>query len=68
MAEIRPPTPKPNDAERALAPPGTPLHVVVAPELLDQEHVVVRDDDDSDEDYEAKQRLVDGVLAFARKG
>ena len=51
-----------------LAPPGTPPHVAVAPGLLDQQHVVIRADDDTDKDYEAKQRLLDAALAFARKG
>jgi|HubBroStandDraft_1064217.scaffolds.fasta_scaffold4359985_1 hypothetical protein len=49
------------------APPGTPLYVAVAPGLLEQKHVVIRDDDDSDEDYEAKKRLLDAVLAYAKK-
>jgi hypothetical protein len=50
-----------------LAPPGTPLHVAVAPGLPEQKHVVIRENDDTDEDYEAKQRLLDAVLAYARK-
>ena len=43
-------------------------HVAVAPGLLDQAHVVIRADDDTDEEYAAKQRLLDAALAFARKG
>jgi hypothetical protein len=58
----------PYGPEADLAPPGTPPHVAVAPGLLDQQHVVVRADDDTDEDYEAKQQLLDAVLAFARRG
>lgn len=50
-----------------LAPPGTPPHVAVAPGLLDHEHIVMRADDDTDEDHADKQRLLDTVLAFARK-
>jgi hypothetical protein len=50
-----------------LAPPGTPLHVAVAPGLLDHAHVVIRDDDDTDEDHEAKQHLLDAMLAYAKK-
>lgn len=57
----------PYGPEADLAPPGTPPHVAVAPGLLDQQHVVVRADDDTDEDYEAKQQLLDAVLAFARR-
>ena len=51
-----------------IAPDGTPLHIAVAPGLLDQEHVAIRDPDDTDEDYASKQQLIDAVLAFARKG
>jgi hypothetical protein len=58
----------PYGPEADLAPPGTPPHVAVAPGLLDQQHVVIRADDDTDEDYEAKQQLLDAVLAFARRG
>ena len=50
-----------------LAPAGTPLHVAVAPGLLDSEHTVIRAEDDTDEDYEGKQRLLDAILAYAKK-
>jgi hypothetical protein len=36
--------------------------------VLDKEHVVIRADDDTDEDYEARSRLFAAALAFARKG
>lgn len=49
-----------------LAPPGTPTHVAVEPGLLDQDHVVIRADDDTDEDYQGKQRLLVAVLAVVR--
>ena len=49
-----------------LAPPGTPLHVAVAPDLLGREHAVIRADDDTDEDHESKQRLLDAMLAYAK--
>jgi hypothetical protein len=66
MNEIRSPSrsaaPQPD-----LAPAGTPLHVAVAPGLLDMEHTVIRADDDTDEDYERKQRLLDAMLAYAKK-
>jgi hypothetical protein len=48
-------------------PPDTPPHVAVAPGLLDREHVVTRADDDTDEDYVTKQRLLGAALAFARR-
>lgn len=53
--------------EPELAPAGTPLHVAVAPGLLDKEHVVIRTDDDTDEDYAAKQHLLDALLAHAKQ-
>ncbi len=68
MNEIRPPSSQPHDAEPELAPPGTPPHVAVAPGVLDKEHVVIRADDDTDEDYVARSRLFAAALAFARKG
>jgi hypothetical protein len=61
-------SPSSRQDETELAPPGTPPHVAVAPDLLDRKHVVIRADDDTDDDYEAKQRLLDAALAFARKG
>jgi hypothetical protein len=51
-----------------LAPPGSPPHIAVASDLLDQEHIVAREDDDTDEDYEARCRLSAAVLRFARHG
>ncbi len=47
-----------------LAPPGTPPHVAVAAGLRDQAHVVIRADDDTDEDYETRSRLLAAALAF----
>ncbi len=67
MNEIRPPRPRRAKPQPELAPPGTPPHVAVAPGLLDHEHIVIRADDDTDEDYADKQRQLDAVLAFARK-
>ena len=68
MNEIRPPSPPPHDAAPELAPADAPPHVAVAPGVLDKEHVVIRAPDDTDEDYEARSRLVAAALAFARKG
>jgi len=67
MNEIRPPRRRRIEIQTDLGPPGTPLHVAVAPGLLEQQHVVIPDDDDTDEDYEAKQRLLDAMLAYAKK-
>jgi Arc/MetJ-type ribon-helix-helix transcriptional regulator len=49
------------------APSDTPAHVAVAPGLLDHEHVVVRDEEDTDADYEARRRLLDLALRVARR-
>ncbi len=68
MNELRPPRRRRAETPPDLAPPGTPPHVAVAPGLLDHEHVVIRADDDTDEDYEANQLLLDAALAFARRG
>jgi hypothetical protein len=57
-----------DDTETELAPPGTPISLAVAPGLLDREHVVIHEDDDTDEDFEASKRLLAAVLDFARKG
>lgn len=58
-----PPSPAP--ARRPeLAPPGTPPHVAVAPGLRNQPHGVIRAEDDSDEYYEARGRLLAAAIAF----
>lgn len=67
MNEIRPPRRRRAATPPDLAPEGTPLRVAVAPGLLERKHVVIRDDDDTDEDHEAKQRLLDAMLAYAKK-
>jgi hypothetical protein len=53
-------------AQDELAPPGSPPTVVVAPGLLQGEHVVIREEDDTDEDYETRSRLLAAVLSAAR--
>jgi hypothetical protein len=68
MNEVRPPRPRRAKRQPDLAAPDTPPHVAVAPGLLDHAHAVIRADDDTDEDYIAKQRLLDAALAIARKG
>jgi hypothetical protein len=47
-----------------LAPSGTPPHVAIAPELVGKDYVVIRDEDDTDEDYETRRRLLDAALAL----
>ena len=68
MNEIRPTPPEPLTAEEELAPPGTPLSLTVVPGLLDQQLFAIREDGDTDEDFEASKRLLTAVLDFARKG
>jgi hypothetical protein len=48
-------------------PAGRP-HIAVESGLLGQEHVVIRQSDDTDADHEARRRLLDAALGFARKG
>ncbi len=43
-------------------------HVAVAPGLLDSEHTVIHEADDTDADYEGRCRLLAAALDFARKG
>jgi hypothetical protein len=50
-----------------LAPAGTPPHIAVAPGLLDQEHVVIRDADDTDESYQSRCELVALMLDYAAR-
>jgi hypothetical protein len=47
-----------------LGPSGTLPHVAIAPGLRDQQHVVIRAEDDTDEDYSARSRLLAAVLAL----
>ena len=67
MDEIQPTLPEPLTAEEELAPAATPLSLIVAPGLLDQEHIPIREDGDTDEDFESSNRLLAALLAFARK-
>jgi hypothetical protein len=64
--KIRPRPPAHKHPE--VAPPGSAPSVAVAPGLLDQDHVVIRSDDDTDEDYEARCRVFAAALAYARNG
>jgi len=43
-------------------------HVAIAPSLLDAEHTVIRQADDTDADYDSRSRLLRAALDFARKG
>jgi hypothetical protein len=43
-------------------------HVAIAPGVLEHEHIVIRAEDDTDLDYEARVRLVAAALGFAHTG
>jgi len=45
-----------------LGPPGTPPHVAVAAGLREQAHDIIRAEDDTDEDHEARSRLLAAAL------
>jgi hypothetical protein len=51
-----------------LAPPGAPLHIAVAPGLLDQEHTVIREPGESDENYRSRCELLAALLDYAKQG
>ena len=75
MNEIRPPrrraqTPpgRPAAPHSELAPFAAPLHVAVAPGLLDVEHTVIREPGESDERYQSRCDLVAALLDYARRG
>lgn len=50
-----------------LPPAGTPLHIAVAPGLLDREQTVVREPGESDERYQSRCDLLAALLDYARE-
>jgi hypothetical protein len=46
----------------------SPPHVAVAPGLLELDHAPLREADDTDIDFEARKRLVEAAMRFARTG
>ena len=58
--------PRSHDAEPELAPPGTPLHIAVAPGMLDRKQTVVREPGESDERYQSRCDLLAALLDYAR--
>lgn len=52
----------------AKAAADTRIHVAAAPGLLDGDHAVIREADETDADYEHRVRLLAAALDFARKG
>ena len=49
------------------APSATSPHIAVAPGLLDQTHVLVREAGESDERYQSRAELLGVLLDFAAK-
>jgi hypothetical protein len=66
---MRPDLPRPGAAKEKAgrAAANHPPHVAVAPDLLDQEHTVFREDDDADADHELRRRLLGAALRIARR-
>jgi hypothetical protein len=52
----------------ALAPPGSPLHIAVAPGMLDQKPTVIREPGESDERYQSRCELLAALLDHAKQG
>jgi hypothetical protein len=59
---------RPGLPESGLTTPDERVHVAVAPGLLDQDHLVDREEDDTDADYEARSRLLAAALRIAKAG
>jgi hypothetical protein len=55
------------DHQPELAPDGAPLHIALAPGVLDQEYVVIRSDDDTDESYQSRCDLLAALLDYAKQ-
>jgi hypothetical protein len=67
MNEIRPPRRRRAGAPSDLAPAGTPLHIAVAPGVLDRKQTVVREPGESDERYQSRCDLLAALLEYARE-
>jgi hypothetical protein len=68
MDEIRPTPPEPPTDEEALAPPGTPPSLRIAPSLLNQPIFAIREDGDTDEDFETSKRIAAALTNLVRTG
>lgn len=67
MNEIRPSRRRRTQTKPELATRGAPLHVAVAPGLLDQTHIVVREPGESDERYRSRCELFAALLGYAKQ-
>jgi hypothetical protein len=59
--------PRPQEAEPELAPFDAPLHIAVAPGVLDREHTVDREPGESDARYQSRCDLWAAVLDYAKR-
>jgi hypothetical protein len=57
----------PEDHQPEIAPLAAPLHVAVAPGLLDLEHTVDREPGESDERYQSRCDLWGAVFDYAKR-
>lgn len=67
MNEIRSARRRRVQAKLELPPPGPPLHIAVAPGLLDRKHTVVREPGESDERYQSRCELLAALLDHAKQ-
>jgi hypothetical protein len=68
MDELHQIPPEPLTAEEDLAPPGSPVSLTIVPGVLDQPLFAIREDGDTDEDFEASKRLVAAILDLTKRG
>jgi hypothetical protein len=66
MNEIRPPRRR-AEAPFDFAPPSAPLHIAVAPGLLDRKQTVVREPGESGKRYQSRCDLLTALLDYARE-
>ncbi len=66
MNEIRPRRPRRTKQRSDLATPDAPLHIAVAPGLLNLEHTLVREPGESDERYQSRCDLLAALLDHAK--
>ena len=60
--------PPPDTPSSRVGPPGSPLHIAVAPGMLDQKHTVIREPGESDERYQSRCELLAALLDHAKQG
>jgi hypothetical protein len=53
-------------AAQELAPPDAPLHIAVAPGVLDRQHTVIREPNESDESYRSRCELLAALTTYVK--